>query len=182
MAECLIFKDLPSILHKLLVVLRFCACRGDDDAVEDVTERTDEVPATPETGFFRYDYQCPEGTFVTRFFGRAGTYLNTLTAQCSRSWNLKTVGIPSYAHRTDTAYTHTQLDGYIGINVKSYSGSVDCITFVNASGAESPMYGRPAVPGPWTPLRCSDESRIIGVFGWQDAYVSSIGIICSPGG
>jgi hypothetical protein len=60
-------------------------------SVEDVTERSAMVPQIPESGYWMYDYSCPEGTFITRFFGKAGTYINTLTAQCGRVWNLKQV-------------------------------------------------------------------------------------------
>lgn len=149
--------------------------------MEDVTERTATVPQNPNSGLWYYDYSCPEGTFITRFFGKAGTYINTLTAQCGSVWNLKAVGINEYAQGTDLPYSHTSVDGYSGIAVKSYSGSVDCIQFINATGGRSTAVGNPTAGGNWTDLRCMDESRVSCIFGWQDAFMSSIGIICSPG-
>lgn len=132
---------------------------------------------------WRFDYQCPEQTYVTRFFGRAGMgpggLINSLTAQCSRTWNLKTAGVPGYALPTDAAYSHTSLEGYSGI--KSYTGSLDSIQFVTASGAVSPGMAHPTSLGAAVSLSCSAGSKIIGIFGWQDFYVSSIGIICSIG-
>lgn len=152
-------------------------------AVADVTERSTEVPASLESGLWRFDYQCPEQTYVTRFFGRAGMgpggLINSLTAQCSRTWNLKTAGVPGYALPTDAAYSHTSLEGYSGI--KSYTGSLDSIQFVTASGAVSPVYGAPNILGAAVSLSCSAGSKIFGIFGWQDSKVSSIGIICSIG-
>jgi hypothetical protein len=110
-----------------------------------------------------------------------GGLINSLTAQCSRTLNLKTAGVPGYALPTDAAYLHTSLEGYSGINAKSYTGSLDSIQFVTASGAVSPVYGAPNIPGAAVSLSCSAGSKNIGIFGWQDSYVSSIGIICSIG-
>lgn len=63
-------------------------------AAEDTTDRSDMAPLDPmskDLWAFWYDYTCPQGTYVTRFFGKSGTYINTLTAQCGRVWNLKQV-------------------------------------------------------------------------------------------
>ena len=146
-----------------------------------VSDNPPTVPVQPETGYFSYMYTCPEGTFVTRFFGRADTVVNTLTAQCSRSWNLRTVGNPAQSPGVPS-YSHTSPRGYSGIMAKSYTGSLDCLAFVNSTGGVSPPIGNAALPGPSIPLTCNDESLIVGIYGWQDAYVSSIGIICSGGG
>jgi hypothetical protein len=82
----------------------------------------------------------------------------------------------------DAYYSHTSVGGFSGILGKSYSGGVDSIQFRNMTGGLSPVIGNADVPGPWTPLTCSDESRMIGIYGWADSSVASIGIICSPGG
>lgn len=180
-----------SLNFAALTSFRGCCCHDAPgtppplSAVADVTERSTEVPASLEGGMWRFDYQCPEQTYVTRFFGRAGMgpggLINSLTAQCSRTWNLKTAGVPGYALPTDAAYSHTSLEGYSGINAKSYTGSLDSIQFVTASGAVSPGMAHPTSLGAAVSLSCSAGSKIIGIFGWQDFYVSSIGIICSIG-
>lgn len=74
------------------------------------------------------------------------------------------------------------MEGYSGISVKAYSRNVDCIQFINATGGRTTAVGNPVAGGPWTDLRCAEESRVVGIFGWDDGYVASIGIICSPGG
>lgn len=60
-------------------------------AAEDTTDRSDTAPLDPLSKTFWYDYTCPQGTYVTRFFGKSGIYINTLTAQCGRVWNLRQV-------------------------------------------------------------------------------------------
>lgn len=151
-------------------------CSG--PTVDDASERIQSVPTNPTSGLWYYDLQCPDETFITRFFGRAGDYINSLTVQCSRTWNLKTVGMRS----GDAYYSHTSVAGFSGIAVKNYTGDVDCIQLRNITGGLSPVIGKPDVPGPWTELTCSPESRMIGIFGLTDSTVASIGIICSPGG
>lgn len=151
-------------------------------AVDDTTERFDPVPANPQSGTWYYDLQCPDETYITRFFGRAGVYINSLTAQCGRSWNLRTIGMPAMALPEDGYYSHTSVDGFRGIAVKNHSGSLDCAQFIRMNGSMTTGIGNAETPGPSTQLACSDESRMIRIYGWSDNTVASIGIICSPGG
>ena len=77
-------------------------------------------------------------------------------------WNLKHVGFPSFARPGDAAFSHTSDNGYSGVDVKSFTGGVDSLRFVNASGLQSPPYGTPSVPAPWEKLRCDGNSLVIG--------------------
>mgnify|MGYP001807207588 CR=1 FL=1 len=172
---------LPQAVCGWVRIQRPCCCRPFNvHAADDASERWEPVPENPNSGKWLYDVQCPDDTFITRFFGRAGAYVTSLTAQCSRTWNLKTVGM-STPQQEGAYYSHTSVGGFSGIEVKSFSGSVDCIRFRNMTGGMSPVIGNTDVPGAWTPLTCADESRMIGIYGWADSSVSSIGIICSPG-
>jgi hypothetical protein len=144
----------------------YCLLLPRNAAVEDVVVREPAVPANPVSKLWRYDYMCPLGTYITRFFGRQGPYyMNTLTAQCSRSWNLKTVGVPGLAEETSTYYTHTADGGYMGIQVYNGSGNADAVSFIPAAGPASPFYGNSNRNGGGTPstLLCDQESRLVGV-------------------
>jgi hypothetical protein len=72
------------------------------------------------------------------------------------------VGVKAFTQSTDLPYSDTSVEGYSGIMVKSYSGDVDCIQFINATGGVTQMIGAPVVPGNWTVLRCLEESKIVG--------------------
>lgn len=102
----------------------------------------DAVPKNPDNPMWAYDYMCPEGTFVTRFFGKAGEFLSTITAQCSRVWNLKTVGLPAFTQPGDIPFQDTSVAGYRGIVVRSQGSRVDVISFLSFEAAvASPFYG-----------------------------------------
>lgn len=116
-----------------------------------------------------------------RFFGRHGSFVSTLTAQCARRWHLRDVGIPFLAPSTDTAYGHASFEGYSGIVYKNFSGGIDSIQFSGLDAGLSPTFGAPVVPGPAYELVCDPLSKIVGIFGWQNEHVVTIGITCSTG-
>ena len=151
-------------------------------AAADMTYRVSPVPALSviPDDFFIYDYQCPEDMFVTRVFGRAGTYVETMTAQCARSWNLNSIGVPYLSLQTPP-FTHTSVEGYSGIMIKSHSGGVDCISLITTSGTVSPVFGATNIPGTPTVLSCTEGDKIVGFYGHMSQYVETIGIICSSG-
>lgn len=147
----------------------------------DTTYRRAAVPANPVSWKWTYNWQCPEGMYITRFFGLASAYINTLNAQCARSWNLKEVGL-AFASPTASNYSHTSLNGFEGIIIKGFSGGVDSIQLISARTKKlSAIFGAPNAFGPASTLQCEPGTVIVGIHGRQDAFVSSIGITCGSG-